>query len=254
MARPLLPCLDLARTQYHALSGLITPRPSQGLRPMGIAPLLWGVMTVPGGCFSVGTTRCTGSWPTRPRAGFLYRRRRAGLCACRADRSADCYLALRRTLLEAGVDRVSTLETAKVDCQRLHEAYESRQRAEIGRANERLFAATARPRPPRARHGPRSRPSTRRGWRQSPPRGTRFSAGADAQVPAADPGTGCPRYGRLGSASRAIPPDPGSQQGPARARVERDGPTLDERRGAVRRRGGNDPRELPAVVSRLERG
>src|SRR5208282_1726376 len=56
-------------------------------------------------------------------------------------RCADYYLALRRTMLEAGLDRSSTLEMAKGDCQRLMEAIDSRQRAEIGRANERLFAA-----------------------------------------------------------------------------------------------------------------
>ena len=41
--------LDMARTQYHALASLFMPRLVQGFRPMGLALLLWAVMTVPAG-------------------------------------------------------------------------------------------------------------------------------------------------------------------------------------------------------------
>ena len=137
--------LDMARTQYRALSSLIMPRLVQGLRPMGIALLLWGVMTVPCGIFFGwnNTWNNTQNWVMASAATtiFLFLSIGIPIYFLAGRRSAECYLALRRTLLEAGVDRATTLEIAKGDCQRLHEAIESRQRAEIGRANERLFAA-----------------------------------------------------------------------------------------------------------------
>ncbi len=133
--------LDLARTQYHALSGLIMPRMVQGIWPVVIFVLLWGVATIPCGFyFGWGDTLhwLVASAVLTP---FLFFAIGIPVYILAGRRAADCYLALRRTLLEAGVDRVSTLETAKTDCQRLHEAIESRQRSEIGRANERLFAS-----------------------------------------------------------------------------------------------------------------
>jgi energy-coupling factor transporter ATP-binding protein EcfA2 len=133
--------LDLARTQYRALSGLILPRLVQGLRPLAIAPMLWGVATIPCGLyFGWGDTL---HWvpASAALALFLFFAIGVPVYILAGRRATDCYLALRRTLLEAGADRPSTLENAKTDCQRLHEAIESRLRGDIGRANERLFAA-----------------------------------------------------------------------------------------------------------------
>ncbi len=133
--------LDLARTQYHALDNLIAPRLVQGLWPMVIIALLWGAMTVPAGIWFGWNDPLHWVMVSAAASLFVFVAVGVPVYIVAGRRSADCYLALRRTLLEAGVDRASTLETAKVDCQRLHEAIESRQRAEIGRANERLFAA-----------------------------------------------------------------------------------------------------------------
>jgi len=133
--------LDLARTQYHALDNLVAPRLVQGLWPMVIIALLWGATTVPFGFYFGWNDPLHWVMVSAAASLFIFVAVGVPVYIVAGRRSADCYLALRRTLLEAGVDRASTLETAKVDCQRLHEAIESRQRAEIGRANERLFAA-----------------------------------------------------------------------------------------------------------------
>ena len=133
--------LDMARTQYNALTGLIMPRLVQGLRPLAIFPLVWAVMTLPAGLYFGWND--TLHWVTSSAAltTLIFFAVGTPVYVLAGRRATDCYLALRRTLLEAGADRPSTLDAAKADCQRLHEAIESRQRAEIGRANERLFAA-----------------------------------------------------------------------------------------------------------------
>jgi hypothetical protein len=133
--------LDMARTQYNALSGLIMPRLVQGLWPMGIALLLWGAMVLPAGLYFGWNDTLHWVLASAASSLFLFVAIGVPVYILAGRRTADGYLALRRTLLEAGADRPSTLEAAKADCQRLHEAIESRQRAEIGRANERLFAA-----------------------------------------------------------------------------------------------------------------
>ena len=133
--------LDMARTQYNALSGQVMPRLVQGLRPMGIALLLWAMMTLPAGLYFGWNDTLHWVLASAAMSLFFFVAVGVPVYILAGRRSADCYLALRRTLLEAGADRPSTLEAAKADCQRLHEAIESRQRAEIGRANERLFAA-----------------------------------------------------------------------------------------------------------------
>ena len=135
--------LDMARTQYHALTSLFMPRLVQGLRPMGIFFLLWAVLTVLAGALFRWDKDRIDQWVMASAATsfFLFVAIGVPVYVLARRRCADCYLALRRTMLEAGLDRSSTLETAKGDCQRLLEAIDSRQRAEIGRANEKLFAA-----------------------------------------------------------------------------------------------------------------
>ena len=101
---------------------------------------------------------------------------------------------------------------------------------------------------------PRSRPSIRRGLAAIPAARDEVFRQADAKYPPLLREMEKPLHGRIGRAPRAIRADARRQQGPARARVERNGRALDERAGAVRRRDGNDPRELRAIVPRLERG
>ncbi|MGO9108796.1 MAG: hypothetical protein ACLP9L_06145, partial [Thermoguttaceae bacterium] len=133
--------LDMARTQYHALANLFMPRLVQGLRPMGIALLLWAVMTVPAGALLGWNNVVQWVIASAATSFFLFVSIGVPVYILARRRCADYYLALRRTMLEAGLDHTSTLEMAKGDCQRLLEAIDSRQRAEIGRANERLFSA-----------------------------------------------------------------------------------------------------------------
>ena len=140
-ARRFCHALDMARTQYHALAGLIMPRLVQGLRPMGIALLLWAVMTVPAGAFFGWNDIQHWVIASAVATIFLWLSIGIPVNILARRRCADYYLALRRTMLEVGLDRSSTLEIAKGDCQRLIEAIDSRQRADIGRANEKLFAA-----------------------------------------------------------------------------------------------------------------
>ena len=133
--------LDMARTQYHALANLVMPRLVQGLRPMGIVFLLWAVMTLPAGAVLGWNNYDRWVMASAATSFFLFVAIGVPIYILARRRCADYYLALRRTMLEAGLDRSSTLEIAKGDCQRLLEAIESRQRDEIGRAHERLFAA-----------------------------------------------------------------------------------------------------------------
>jgi DNA segregation ATPase FtsK/SpoIIIE, S-DNA-T family len=133
--------LDMARTQYHALTSLFMPRLVQGLRPMGIMLLLWGVTTIPAGAL-LGWNKID-QWVIASVVATIFLSFSIGVPVniLARRRTADYYLALRRTMLEAGLDRSSTLEVAKGDCQRLLEAIDSRQRADTGRAHERLFSA-----------------------------------------------------------------------------------------------------------------
>ncbi|MEI8373656.1 MAG: FtsK/SpoIIIE domain-containing protein [Planctomycetota bacterium] len=133
--------LDMARTQYHALASQFMPRLVQGLRPMGIALLLWGVMTVPAGALLGWGNYDRWVMTSAATSFFLFVSVGVPVYLLARRRCADYYLALRRTMLEAGLDRSSTLEMAKGDCQRLLAAIDSRQVAEIGRANEKLFTA-----------------------------------------------------------------------------------------------------------------
>ncbi len=55
-------------------------------------------------------------------------------------RAAETYLALRRTLLEAGLNRPSVLETAKAQCQRFYGAISERQNAELKKIDEKIAA------------------------------------------------------------------------------------------------------------------
>ena len=228
------------------------PRLVQGLRPMGIALLLWGIMTFPSGLI-LGWNHTYWVLASAVSSLVLFIVGWALIYVLAARRSADCYLALRRTLLEAGADRPSTLETARADCQRLHDAIESRQRQEIGRANERLFGAMgAKPLSPRTRHGRDRGPLPAAVGTIAAAR-TRFTAGRTPSIRRCSanwrPAT---RPTRRRFASNTIRP-----WLPATRNTSASGtkwPTLDERNGEVRRGGGNDPRKVRRVVSRLERG
>ncbi len=108
---------------------------------MALFFLIWAVGTVPAGIIpqvaehgGLGPASGVGSFVT-----FLVF---WGVCAILARRRcADNYLALRRTLIEAGLDHPSTLDTAKADCLRWTEAIDTRRRSDMNRASQK-FAAT----------------------------------------------------------------------------------------------------------------
>ena len=59
-------------------------------------------------------------------------------------KSVEAYLALRRTMLEAGLGYPNVLETAKAECQRLDATIIARHKAQSQKADETFAAATAR--------------------------------------------------------------------------------------------------------------
>ncbi len=133
--------LDLARPQYRALTSLVIPRFFQGLRPMGIVLLMWAASMIPAGIIFGWSNFLP--WVAVSAVATLVLCLIVGipLNALARRRCAESYLSLRRTLVEAGLDRSSTLDMAKADCLRLYEAIDSRHRTEINRANERMFVA-----------------------------------------------------------------------------------------------------------------
>ena len=246
--------LDMARTQYHALASLFMPRLVQGLRPMGIFFLLWAVMTVPAGAFFGWNNIDQWVMASAATSFFLFVSVGVPVYILARRRCADCYLALRRTMLEAGLDRSSTLEMAKGDCQRLLEAIDSRQRAEIGRANERLFAAMGASLARRERE-------TAEIEATYPPRLAAIQAARDQALQQADakyPPLLREMEGRYLAQSAALRETRQQALAASKAQHEREWNEMaqrwNSRRGPLRRSGGNHPQELRAVVSRLERG
>ena len=133
--------LELAREQYRALAAQKAPRFFTGLWPMmALFVFLWGVFVYPAG-------RLLGwaDWKWVAASGgagfviFLFLLIWLHRVARRL--STGAYLPLRRTLLEAGIDRPAVLEKAKNDCRRLYAAIAARHKAEIKKVEERFAAA-----------------------------------------------------------------------------------------------------------------
>ncbi len=135
---------ELAREQYRALAARKVSHFFTGVWPtMVLFVFLWGALVYPAG-YLLGWREV--QWVVLASGGaafpvflllFLWLHRLA------RRHSTQAYLPLRRTLLEAGVDRPAVLETAKNDCRRLHAAIAARYNAEIRKAEERFTAALA---------------------------------------------------------------------------------------------------------------
>ena len=133
-----------AQAQFAALSKQLLPRLFQGFRPWGLSLILLvgsGGGAVDSSC-SAGTTgvgrpsapasrRCFPRLPA-PCSRYIARRR-----------STRAYLALRQTLLEAGLGYPGVLEAAKAECQRLDATIIARHKAQIQEAEETHAAAVA---------------------------------------------------------------------------------------------------------------
>ena len=141
-ARRFTHALETSQAQFRTLSDQFAPWFFQGFRPLWIFLFLWGLAIYPSmvvlgsdtwvwaavsGGVSFAVFTLVGGW--------LYNRVRR--------RCSEGYLALRRTLVEAGLDRPSTLETAKSDCERLYAAIDNRYHGELKRASEKYAAAMA---------------------------------------------------------------------------------------------------------------
>ncbi len=110
--------LEKAQSQYRDLAGQRLPGWFHGLWPLGMFFLLWILAAVPTG-FLLGWL----DWRWAPIScvaaavigavfgGWTYR--------VAKRRSVDGYLALRQTLLEAGLGHPAVLETAQTDCRKL---------------------------------------------------------------------------------------------------------------------------------------
>jgi DNA segregation ATPase FtsK/SpoIIIE, S-DNA-T family len=134
--------LELARRQYRSLTRQVVPQLFQGIWPLVMYLVLWGVAVIPTSHFFDWKDP---RWVIVSAVGafvvfFLAR----GLFYSVTRRHAtDAYLALRRTLLEAGVDKPAVLEAAKTQCQRLYGAISSRHQAELAKADERFSTSMA---------------------------------------------------------------------------------------------------------------
>jgi energy-coupling factor transporter ATP-binding protein EcfA2 len=137
-----LRALDMARLQYQSLRSLISPRFLTGLWPMAIVFLVWVVSVYPCGLafgwddWRWAAVSCGGGLTI----GLLIW---GWLSVVARRQTTQAYMALRRTLLEAGLDRPATLETSKADCHRLYTAIENRQQADAKRASDKFAAAMA---------------------------------------------------------------------------------------------------------------
>ena len=139
-ARRFSHALDLARAQYLSLSRQIAPRFFQGIWPLGIFLLIW-TFTV----FPAGAIFGWNNWYWAAASGggsLLIFAVVGGWFYFSAQRHCGkSYTALRRTLLEAGLDRPAVLEAAKLDCQRLFASIDARYSEEVKRSNDRFATA-----------------------------------------------------------------------------------------------------------------
>ncbi len=136
--------LEQAQAQWRKLAKQRLPRPLSRAAPFWIFFLLWIVAAAP--WFAAlrlddPLLSVVGSFGCAALVEVV-----AGIWTYRVAkrRSVAAYLALRQTLLEAGLGSATTLETAKSDCRRLDAAIIARHKAQTQKADEEHAAVTAR--------------------------------------------------------------------------------------------------------------
>jgi DNA segregation ATPase FtsK/SpoIIIE, S-DNA-T family len=138
--------LDLARSQYKAISGQFAsrffPRFFQGLWPLLIFLLIWGATVYP---FALLFGWSNWRWAAASVATAFVVYIVIGKWIYKAvqRQGENGYLKLYRTLLEAGINRPAVLEIAKNQCQQQFGNILTRQDAEMKKAEEAYAAATA---------------------------------------------------------------------------------------------------------------
>ncbi len=140
--------LEQAQSQWRAISKQFLPKLFQGFRPLGIFLLLWIAAATPSlGLFKAFPTWWNWwHWAGVSTAAAAVLALIAGIWTYRIAKrkSVEAYLALRRTMLEAGLGYPAVLETTKADCQRLDATIIARHKAQSQKADEEFAAATTR--------------------------------------------------------------------------------------------------------------
>jgi len=136
--------LEQAHTEFRTLTKQVLPQLFQGVRPFGILLVLWLIGAIP-------SIAVFGDWKdwrwAAVSAGFaVVVGAIAGAWVYRVAKrqSVEAYLALRRTMLEAGLSNPTVLETAKAESQRLDAAIQARHQSQVQKAEEAYASAMAR--------------------------------------------------------------------------------------------------------------
>ena len=135
--------LETARKQMLSLSGLMLPRLMQGMRPLLALAASVAILIYP-----VGSAIGWANWPWL--AGgvvavlAIYLVVISWLNRLARRQAIDGYVALRRTLLEAGFDRPALLQNARSQCEKLYQGIYERQNTESQRALEKFTSTMKR--------------------------------------------------------------------------------------------------------------
>jgi DNA segregation ATPase FtsK/SpoIIIE, S-DNA-T family len=145
-AQRFMRALDLARVQYRTLSEQYLPRFFlrfyQGLWPLAIFLILWAAAACPSAWwFGWSDWRWVAVSGSAAFVVFIV----AGSWLYRVinRRTTIAYLALRHTMLEAGLNQPTILEAAKTQCQQHYGYIADRQNAEMKKTEEKFAAAMA---------------------------------------------------------------------------------------------------------------
>ncbi len=135
--------VDTARKQMLSLSGLMLPRLTQGLRPLMALAGALAILIYP-----VGSAIGWHNWPWLAGGVVvvlgIYLVVISWLNRLARQQAIEGYVALRRTLLEAGFDKPAVLQHAKLQCEKLYQGIYERQNAESQRALEKFTATMKR--------------------------------------------------------------------------------------------------------------
>jgi hypothetical protein len=137
--------LEQAQSQQRELAKQVLPKLFQGWRPLGIFLLIWLLTAAPSLVFfKVFDWWEWWHWAAMASGAALLIALVAGIWVRRIARrkSVAVYLAMRRTMLEAGVGHAAVLETAKAECRKLDATIIARHQSQTKKADADFAAAT----------------------------------------------------------------------------------------------------------------
>ena len=135
--------VDKAQAQFRVLEDQRLPNWFQGLRQLWIFILLWILISIPV-IFWLGPLNVLWAPLSCVVAAVIGGSFRFWLYRLAKRRSADAYLALRRTMLEAGLGNQAVLENAKADCKKLDKAIIAQHKEQAEQAEKEFAGAIAR--------------------------------------------------------------------------------------------------------------